>query len=442
MAGWDLRGASARFPIIAVVVCLAAVAAALAEGEGFYGPLALKDSELQLMKNASATEDQFVRHSYRYDSPELEAALKRIGGTLAPKPTDDYIRYRFFVVRDIEPNAFALPDGQVYVNSGLLAVLENEAQLAGVLAHEVHHTAGHHGILSYRSARHKVIASAILGPLTLGVGDYFLAMSVFGYSRDLEEEADRLGLKRMLMAGYDPRQVPRMLQILAQDPEGENPEFKSKWATHPALMARVDYTQAMLPGVMVGHKTEPLKVNAQGYRSMVRRVSLDTVQDLIAADEPRTAVTLAQRLLKEDGDDPAALIALGDARCALGPLALLGGEADLTNKQKVKNLRQKAYYTRSEREAKLLEAPEGRETLRKNLDLARQSYQRALTIDGSAAEAHRGLGHVYNRLGRPIDAGKEFVIYLKARPQAPDKPVILGELKAINATLKKGGTKR
>ncbi len=437
-----MRGASARFSIIAVVVCLAAVAAALAEGEGFYGPLALKDSELQLMKNASATEDQFVRHSYRYDSPELEAALKRIGGTLAPKPTDDYIRYRFFVVRDIEPNAFALPDGQVYVNSGLLAVLENEAQLAGVLAHEVHHTAGHHGILSYRSARHKVIASAILGPLTLGVGDYFLAMSVFGYSRDLEEEADRLGLKRMLMAGYDPRQVPRMLQILAQDPEGENPEFKSKWATHPALMARVDYTQAMLPGVMVGHKTEPLKVNAQGYRSMVRRVSLDTVQDLIAADEPRTAVTLAQRLLKEDGDDPAALIALGDARCALGPLALLGGEADLTNKQKVKNLRQKAYYTRSEREAKLLEAPEGRETLRKNLDLARQSYQRALTIDGSAAEAHRGLGHVYNRLGRPIDAGKEFVIYLKARPQAPDKPVILGELKAINATLKKGGTKR
>jgi predicted Zn-dependent protease len=431
-----------RKAALAGALLCAVAAAARAEGEGFYGPLPLKDSELQLMKNADATEDQFVRHSYRYEAPELEGALKKIGGALAPKPTDTYIRYRFFVVRDIETNAFALPDGQVYVNSGLLAGLENEAQLAGVLAHEVHHTAGHHGILSYRSARRKVIAGSILGPLTLGVGDYFLAMSVFGYSRDLEEEADRLGLKRMLTAGYDPRQVPRMLQILAQDPEGETLEMKSsKWSTHPALMARIDYTQAMLPGVMLGHNSDSLKVNAQGYRVLVRRASLDTVQDLIAADQPRTAVTLAQRLLKEDAD-PAALVALGDARCALGPVALLGGEAELTNKQKMKTLRLKAYLTRSEREAKLLETQEGRDVLRRNLDLARQSYQRALAIDGSAAEAHRGLGYVFSRVGRPIDAGKEFVIYLKARPQAPDKPVILGEMKAINATLKNGGAKR
>jgi len=429
--------------LLAIVLLLASAAPARAEGQGFYGPLELKDSELQLMKNAGATEDQFVRHSYRYDAPEIEAALKRIGQALAPRPTDDYIRYRFFIVRAIEPNAFALPDGQVYATSGLLAALENEAQLAGVLAHEVHHTAGHHGILSYRSARRKSITGAILGPLTLGVGDYFLAMSVFGYSRDLEEEADRLGLKRMLVAGYDPRQVPRMLQILMQDPEGETLEMKpSKWATHPALAARIDYTQAMLPGVLVGHKSESLKVNAQGYRILVRRLSLDTVQDLIAADQPRTAVTLAQRLLKENGDDPAALIALGDARSALGPVALLGSEAALTNKDKVKTLRQKAYYTRSERDASLLETQEGRDTLRKNMDVARQAYQRALAIDGSAAEAHRGLGYVFKRVGRPIDAGKEFVIYLKARPQAPDKPVILGELEGINATLKNGGTKR
>ena len=433
-----------RARIILIASCIAwslalSPAPALAEGEGFYGPLELKSSERQLMKNAGAYEDQFVRRGYRYDSPELEAALSRLGAQLAPKPTDPYMRYRFHILRDAGVNAFALPDGQLYVNTGLLAQLENEAQLAAVLAHEVQHTAGHHGILSYRSTRRKLIAGAVLGPITLGIGDVFLAMSVFGYSRDLEEEADRLGAKRMLKAGYDPRQMRGVFEILMQDPEGENPVFKSKWSTHPELEARIAYTQEMIPGLTQGVDLASLKIGARGYRALVRRASLETAQDLVAADRPRSAVALAKRLVREDDSDPAAHLALGDARFALGARTMLEGEADLTNREKWKNAVTRERYTRSEREQRLLETPEGRTVLKKNLESARQSYQRALALDPGAAEAHRGLGYVLERQDRSVDAGKELVIYLRARPQAPDRAVVMNELKGINTAIKNGG---
>ncbi|HEU4403434.1 MAG TPA: M48 family metalloprotease [Candidatus Polarisedimenticolia bacterium] len=431
------RTALAGALAVGAILCLPAPARAAGHGE--YGPLEIKGSEQQLMKSTAGYEDQFVRRSYRYGSADLDAAITRIGLLLAPKPTDPYIRYRFHVLRDIEPNAFSLPDGQVYVNTGLLAVLENEAQLAAVLGHEVQHTAGHHGILTYRSTRRKLITGSLLGPFTLGISDIFLINSLYGYSRDLEEEADRLGAQKMTRAGYDPRQIPKVFAILMRDPEGESPDFKTFWSTHPALQSRIDYTRAMIPGLTVGVNPDGLKVNAQGFRRLVRRASLDTVQDLVGADYGRTAIDLAKRLVAENGGDPACQIALGDARVALGARAMLGAEGDLTNRDKWKNLKTRVRYTRSERQEQLLETPEGQKNLRKNLEEARQSYQRALAIDPNAAEAHRGLGYVYKGMNRPFDAGREFVTYLKASPQAPDKPVILSELKEINTKIKKGG---
>src|SRR3989454_8224641 len=276
--------------LLFAALSLATFRVALAAGEGFYGPLELHDRELQLMKNAAALEDLFRQRGYRYENRELESLVARTGAKLAPKPTDDYIRYRFFITRDCDANAFTLPDGQVYITTGLLALLDNEAQLAATLAHEVQHAAGHHGIVSYRSQRHKVIGGFILGPLTLGVGDYFLEHSIAGYSRDLEEEADRRGARAALLAGYDPRQMPRLFQILLDDPEGEQPRIKAKWSDHPSLQARIAYTKEMVPGLLVGVDTASLVVNATGYRRLVRRAALDTVEDFIAADYPLPAL--------------------------------------------------------------------------------------------------------------------------------------------------------
>jgi len=427
--------------LLFAALSLATFRVALAAGEGFYGPLELHDRELQLMKNAAALEDLFRQRGYRYENRELESLVARTGAKLAPKPTDDYIHYRFFITRDCDANAFTLPDGQVYITTGLLALLDNEAQLAATLAHEVQHAAGHHGIVSYRSQRHKVIGGFILGPLTLGVGDYFLENSIMGYSRDLEEEADRRGARAALLAGYDPRQIPRLFQILMDDPEGEQPRIKAKWSDHPALEARIAYTKEMVPGLLVGADTANLTANASGYRRLVRRATLDTVEDFIAADYPRSALRVARRLVAEDPADPVCHLALADARRALGPRADVAGEQNLTNKEKKRNLAARIVLTRDERQERLLDTPEGRQTLKINLEAARKSYDKVLELDPGMAEAHRGLGYLNRALGRPIDAGTEFVAYLKARPDAADKAVIQAELRQITNEIRKGETK-
>ena len=423
---------------IAPILIVCAVVSARAEGEGFYGPLEVRDSEQGMMDSVRATEDLFLRRGYRHDDPELSAFVTRVGKTLAPKPADDYIRYRFFVLRDIEPNAFALPDGQVYVNTGLLALLENEAQLAAVLAHEVQHTAGHHGLLSYRSVKRKAIASMVLGPLTLGVGDYFLARSVYGYSRDLESEADRLGLKKMVAAGYDPNEMIEMLELLGEDSEGERPELKSsKWSTHPALQARAEAARTALPGATLGRKGGTLRVGGPEYLRLVRPVILDTVEDLVAADYPRTALGLVAPIVLQGGSARAHFL-VGEARRTLGARPLIEGEQVLTNREKRKNRIRRAYYTRAERQEVLLKTEDGRAARKKNMEKAVAEYRRALAIDPGLAEAHRGIGQALRVLGRPKEAGQELVIYLRARPDAPDKSLIVDELQTITGEIRTG----
>src|SRR3989449_1997068 len=157
----DRSFASDSSRVVARCLLLAALGVALsrvalAAGEGFYGPFELHDRELQLMKNAAALEDLFRQRGYRYENRELESLVARTGARLAPKPTDDYIHYRFFITRDCDANAFTLPDGQVYITTGLLALLDNEAQLAATLAHEVQHAAASCASLS-RSARRPVV---------------------------------------------------------------------------------------------------------------------------------------------------------------------------------------------------------------------------------------------------------------------------------------------
>lgn len=421
--------------VFACIVLSPLPARAVAEGE--YGPVDILKSEESLMKTVSEYEDLFLRRGYRYDSPETQELVTRIGGRLAPPPTDPYIKYRFHVLRDPEVNAFALPDGQVYVNTGLLAAVRNEAQMAAVLAHEVHHTAGHHGILEYRSIRRKSVGGMILGPFTLGLSDIFLELSVYGHSRLLEEEADRRGLPKMLEAGYDPREMAAVFEIMQQDPEEERPKQSTAYSTHPQLQARAAYCREAAADLLKGADAAALRVDAAGYRKRVRRVSLDTIQDLIAADYPRTAVALASRLVAEDGGDAERQVSLGDATRGLGARGAPGGEAAATNSEKKDNVKERDRLTREEREAERLATPEGPANLRRNLEVARKTYQRALELDPASPGAHRGMGYVLMGLDDPEGAGREFLVYLRAGTDAVDRPIILGHLKKLTETIKK-----
>ena len=161
---------------------------------------------------------------------------KLVAGSFAAKSP---YKFSFHVLADQRTvNAFALPGGPIFITEGLLRLLKSEAELAGVLGHEIAHVIARHS--SERLAKQQ-LTQGLLGALVVGSGDYTTAqigqvvgsMINMSYGREDELESDRYGVRIMLEAGYDPRAMIRVMEVLAKASGGgsRQPEFMS---THPA----------------------------------------------------------------------------------------------------------------------------------------------------------------------------------------------------------------
>ena len=187
-----------------------------------------------------------------YGTPELKRYVDSIGQLLAKTSERPNLKWTFTLLNSDIVNAFATPGGYVYITRGLMALADNEAQLAGVLAHEIGHiTALHHARRQGYSllANVGVIAAAVLGGRAgaeLGqVGAVSLLQS---HSRDNEYESDQLGVRYLSQAGYDPRAMAGFLSTLRASSRldakrrGQSPDSVDRFnylATHPAPIARV-----------------------------------------------------------------------------------------------------------------------------------------------------------------------------------------------------------
>jgi len=148
-------------------------------------------------------------------------------------------KFSFHVLADPRTvNAFALPGGPIFITEGLLRLLKTEAELAGVLGHEIGHVIARHS--SERLAKQQ-LTQGLVGALVVGSGDYTTAqigqvvgsMISMSYGRDDELESDALGIRIMAEARYDPRAMIRVMEVLAKASGGgsRQPEF---FSTHPA----------------------------------------------------------------------------------------------------------------------------------------------------------------------------------------------------------------
>lgn len=187
-----------------------------------------------------------------YDDPELGAYVAGIGTRLVAASETPDESFTFTVLDTPTVNAFALPGGYIYVTRGLLALVNTEAELAGVLAHEIGHVTARHTAQRYNRAVTTSLLSGILGIATgsqavaqLGqvVGAGYLAH----YSRGQEYEADLLGVRYMARIGYNPLAQADLLSSLQRERrlaqqlagrEGEDPTA-SFFATHPNTLERV-----------------------------------------------------------------------------------------------------------------------------------------------------------------------------------------------------------
>jgi beta-barrel assembly-enhancing protease len=424
---------TATLRVISALIVGAALSAPPASfAQGIYTPVALKDKERKLIETSRELRGYFQQRSVLYGDEKVTGLVERVGEELAPPVVDDYVQYRFWVLRDPSPNAFALPNGDIYVHTGMLARLSDEAELAAVLAHEVNHVAGHHAIVDYRSSNKKIVTGLVLSGVLGGLGSLISAglyTSLYGFSRELEQEADDRAVSILRDSRYDPHALPEIYDILAQDYDGVQPRIPTVWSTHPQLEARAARTRAQ-----VADAPQRPRDPAQ-FEAVVLPVRTMTIRDYIQDDYPRTAVALATDLTVRYPRRAEFFALLGDAWAAMGPRAQIDA-TELTNAQKRRNATQRVTRTRQERSQDLLATDEGRTALETNLSRARDAYRRAIAVDPDSPPAYRGLGEVSAALGEPRDAARAYLDYLQRAPDADDRPVVLQRLRALRDQLR------
>ncbi len=189
--------------------------------------------------------------------------VDRIGQKLARNSARPNIKYTFQVVDDNAINAFATMGGFVYVNTGLLKAADNEAQLAGVIGHEIGHITGRHSLQHMKQAAISQGISTALGVdnnqlVQLGAQ---IALTLPN-SRQDEYDADKRGLSTMIQAGYAPTAMPEFMKKLMRG--NSPPEFLS---SHPAVPERVANLQRMIPAA---YQTRTDGLNANVYKQQLR----------------------------------------------------------------------------------------------------------------------------------------------------------------------------
>src|SRR5947207_1687552 len=174
---------------------------------------ALEDDEQRLWRRSEEEQRALDNSGLVYRNEDLETYLNQVTHRLQPAEVYARIPFRVRVLANPRLNAFAFPNGVVYVHTGLLARLDNEAQLAVLLGHEMTHATHRHAVKESRETKNKrawlaSIQTTLGGVPGIGglagvLGEIGATAAVTGYSRDLEREADVEGLRHGVAAGYD-----------------------------------------------------------------------------------------------------------------------------------------------------------------------------------------------------------------------------------------------
>jgi len=211
-----------------------------------------------------------------YDNANAQAYVAEIGKPIAAKSERPNLPWEFHVVDDASVNAFALPGGFIYVTRGLMSTINDEAEFATVIGHEIGHVTNRHSV--------QMISKSQLAQLGLGIGSILSSdIAKFGqlagaglqvlflkYSRDAENQADQAGFRYALNQGYDVREMPKVFQTLDRISQtggggGKLPEWL---ATHPNPGNRIKHIETMLDTVHTD--LSKAKVNQDGYLQRIK----------------------------------------------------------------------------------------------------------------------------------------------------------------------------
>ncbi len=329
--------------------------------------------------------EQSVRTSGRLvHDPEINAYLRRIFCDLSPAYCNDI---RLYILRTPGFNASMMANGTMQLWTGMLLRVQNEAQLAAVLGHELTHYLRRHTLQRWRDIRAKTdalaffqIATAVVG---LGVVGLVATLGTLGsiqaFSREQERESDRLGFEMMAGAGYEPEEAPRIWESLIAEKEASSrPKGSLFFASHPASKERRETLAAMV----VDYQAGATELGRNRYVEMTAGFRGGWLRDELRQRDFGAMQVVLDTLL-EAGANP-------------GELYYYQGEL---------------YRLRAETE-------------NDDAGKAVTAYEKAIDLGGAPPEVHRALGLIHWSASRNIAAKLAFEAYLSAADEATDRAMI------------------
>ncbi|MGH6691238.1 MAG: M48 family metalloprotease, partial [Gammaproteobacteria bacterium] len=250
-------------------------------------------SEGQEIAIGKENHPQILAEMGQYNDPALQQYVRDLGQRLAKTSERPSLPWTFTVVDQPVVNAFAVPGGFIYITRGILAYLDSEAQLAGVLGHEIGHVTARHSAQQYSRA-----VAGQLGLLGLGifvpaarpfgeVGSQALGLLFLKYGREDELQSDALGAQYAAANAWDPRAVPGFLSVLARLREGSEKGIPNWLSTHPDPASRVEEIQPLVQKLTAG-RTD-FGVNRDDY--------LRRIDGMIFGDSPEQGIVRGSAFL-------------------------------------------------------------------------------------------------------------------------------------------------
>lgn len=215
--------------------------------------------------------------------PDIISYVEKLGNSILAQTGPQLFNYKFYVVKDEALNAFAAPSGLVFIHSGLLENIDDESELAGIIAHEIGHVTARH--LARRMERMQKLGLLAMAGMLAGVflgggakagqaiASGALAASstlALKYSQEDEEEADRMAFKWMQAAGYDVRGMVSMFKKIRRYRFLGSPTIPSYMSTHPALEERISY----LEDLILSHPSPAVEKDAAALRRCQIQIAL------------------------------------------------------------------------------------------------------------------------------------------------------------------------
>jgi predicted Zn-dependent protease len=242
-------------------------------------------SEQQEIQMGQEGAQQVAQEIGLINDQALQNYLQNIGAGLAAKSERPNLPWTFRAVDDPSPNAFALPGGYIFVTRGLLDLMNNEAELASVVGHEIGHVTARHSVQQMSQQQLAGLAlgvGSILSPTVAqlgGVAQQGLGLLFLKYGRDDERQADDLGFRYALTQGYDVRYMDDVFRSLQRLGDASKQSPLPSWlSTHPGEAERIQTIDAKLAALQPNQLANA-KVNASEY--------LQRVNGLVYGANPR-----------------------------------------------------------------------------------------------------------------------------------------------------------